>query len=163
MNLDEKQKKTVASWIQDGLKLSEIQKRLATEFGLNLTYMDVRLVVDDLKLVPKDVPRVEKTLSSAVAPAGAAPLDQKLPEPEEESTPALPGSGKVSITVDSIARPGSLVSGSVTFSDGQSGIWYLDQYGRMGIGPKQAGYKPSAADMQAFQQTLERELAKMGL
>jgi hypothetical protein len=32
----------------------------------------------------------------------------------------------------------------------------------MGLGPKQAGYKPSAPDLQAFQQALERELAKLG-
>ena len=31
MNLDDAQRKTVAGWIADGLKLSEIQNRLSTE------------------------------------------------------------------------------------------------------------------------------------
>src|SRR5919197_4497994 len=54
MNLDDAQKRTVAEWIAQGLKLSEIQKRLSEELGLHLTYMEIRLLVDDLKLTPKD-------------------------------------------------------------------------------------------------------------
>ena len=64
--------------------------------------------------------------------------------------------------MDQITRPGSLVSGKVTFSDGQVADWYLDQTGRLGVVPKQAGYKPSAADVQQFQIALEREVAKLG-
>ena len=54
MNLDEAQRQRVTAWILQGAKLSEIQTRLAAEFGLRLTYMEVRLLVDDLKLTPKD-------------------------------------------------------------------------------------------------------------
>src|SRR5689334_12029302 len=57
MNLDEAQRKKVAAWIAEGLKLSEIQNRLASELDVRLTYMDVRLLVDDLKLTPKDQER----------------------------------------------------------------------------------------------------------
>jgi transposase len=56
MNLNETQRQRVAAWINEGLKLAEIQKRLETEFGLRVTYLDVRLLVDDLKLKPKDPP-----------------------------------------------------------------------------------------------------------
>ncbi len=167
MNLDDAQKKTVAGWIADGQKLSDIQKRLMTEFGLNLTYMEVRFLVDDLKLVPKDppAPKAEKPIelpapTPELKPAAAA--EPSPPEPAEGELPAAPGLGKVSVVVDTVARPGALVSGTVTFSDGQGGIWYLDQMGRLGIGPKQQGYKPSAADLQIFQQALETELSKIG-
>src|SRR3989442_14518742 len=54
MNLDDTQKKKVTEWIAQGLKLSEIQKLLGDELGLRLTYMEARLLVDDLKLIPKD-------------------------------------------------------------------------------------------------------------
>jgi len=165
MNLDDAQKKAVASWIADGLKLSDIQKRLATEFGLNLTYMDVRFLVDDLKLIPKDVPKVEKNLALPTPPQNQqSPSASAEPVPDlaEDESPAPVGTGKVSLSVDTVARPGTLVSGSVTFSDSQGGVWYLDQMGRLGIGPKQQGYKPSAADLQAFQQALETELSKIG-
>jgi hypothetical protein len=66
------------------------------------------------------------------------------------------------VAVDQIARPGALVSGSVTFSDGMKADWYLDQTGRLGLIAKQQGYKPSQADVQQFQMALEREMAKMG-
>ena len=165
MNLDDAKKKAVASWIAEGLKLSDIQKRLATEFGLNLTYMEVRFLVDDLKLVPKDPPKVEKNLAlppSNPNPKVPAATEEPLHDLGEDEPPTTTGAGKVSLSVDAVARPGTLVSGSVTFSDGQGGIWYLDQMGRLGIGPKQQGYKPSAADLQAFQQALETELSKIG-
>ena len=59
-------------------------------------------------------------------------------------------------------RPGAVVSGKVTFSDGQNAEWYLDQMGRLGVVPAQQGYKPAAADVQQFQAALQSELAKMG-
>ena len=54
MNLTEEQRQRVTAWIAQGAKLAEIQNRLASEFGLKLTYMETRFLVDDLKLVPKD-------------------------------------------------------------------------------------------------------------
>ena len=107
---------------------------------------------------------MDKPLSPPPPTAAGALPDAGESHKEDVSSPApLGGSGKVSISVDTIARPGTMVSGNVTFSDGQSAIWYLDQTGRLGLGPKQPGYKPSAADLQSFQQTLEVELSKLGL
>src|SRR6185436_11812062 len=115
MNMDDAQKREVSRWIADGLKLADIQKRLQAEFDINLTYMEVRLLVDDLKLVPKDPPpKTEKTL---VAPAADAPppapdaLSGLTPD-EPPPDPAAPlGQTKVSVSVDALARPGSMVSG----------------------------------------------------
>ena len=168
MNLDEAQRQRVTAWILEGAKLSEIQTRLAEEFSLRLTYMDVRLLVDDLKLTPKD-PEPPK----AAAQIGAAPAAAKPEKPQNggrgatvaniSGDEASPPTGSVAVTVDQIARPGAIVSGKVTFSDGQQADWYLDQTGRLGVVPKQQGYKPSAADVQQFQVTLQNELARMGL
>jgi transposase len=71
MNLDESQRQKVAAWIADGAKLSEIQTRLMSEFGLKLTYMEVRFLVDDLKLTPKDPepPKVAAPVAEAAKPA----------------------------------------------------------------------------------------------
>src|SRR5216683_628050 len=71
MNLDESQRKKVAEWIAQGLKLSEIQNRLQSELGLKLTYMEVRLLVDDLKLTPKDIEPVKPALSPLAAAAAS--------------------------------------------------------------------------------------------
>ncbi len=155
MNLTEEQRQRVTAWILEGSKLSEIQNRLLSEFKLKFTYMEVRFLVDDLKLTPKD-PEPPKV----VAPPAASPAKltaEKNPAPEG----TLPASG-VSVSVDQIAKPGAIVSGKVTFSDGQSADWILDQTGRLGVVPKQAGYKPSAADVQDFQVALQAEIAKLG-
>ena len=160
MNLDESQRNKVAAWIADGLKLSEIQNRIVSELGLRLTYMEVRLLVDDLKLTPKD-PEPPKPAPVPDAPAMMpAPVPSPLAPLADEPTKPV---GGVSVAVDQLARAGTLVSGGVTFSDGQRADWYLDQAGRLGVSPVQQGYKPSAADVQQFQIALQDELAKLGL
>ena len=155
MNLDEAQRQKVA-WIADGAKLAEIQTRLMSEFNLKFTYMEVRFLVDDLKLTPKD-PEPPKV----AAPVAEAP---KPADPKSAPPPAGPAgaTGGVSVTVDQLARPGAIVSGKVAFSDGQQADWYLDQTGRLGVVTKQTGYKPSAADVQQFQAALQSEMARMG-
>jgi len=151
MNLTDEQRQRVTAWILQGAKLSEIQNRLMSEFNVKLTYMEVRLLVDDLKLTPKD-PEPPKT--------EAAATDVKKVAPEKPVD--APKTTGVAVTVDQLARPGAVVSGKVTFSDGQNADWYLDQMGRLGVVPAQQGYKPSATDVQQFQAALQNELAKMG-
>ena len=151
MQLDETQKQKVAQWINEGQKLSEIQKRLEKELGLHLTYLEVRFLVDDLKLKPKDP---------------EPPAQPKEPAPEQPAEPAAeePGVlGSVKVSVDQIARPGALVSGKVTFSDGKGAEWFLDQTGRLGIVPPEKGYKPSQEDLQEFNIQLQNEFQKLGL
>ena len=164
MNLDEGQRKKVAEWIAQGLKLSEIQTRLGTELGVAMTYMDVRLLVDDLKLVPKDSePR--KPLSSTLnnqAPAESSASQQPAQRPQQNPASPAGATGTVSLAVDQLARPGAMVSGKVTFTDGNRADWYIDQTGRLGLVPQQAGYRPPAGDLQQFQAALEVELSKLG-
>jgi len=167
MNLDESQRKKVTEWIGQGLKLSEIQGRLGSELGLTMTYMEVRLLVDDLKLTPKDIerPKTPQTgLASPPAPSNPpSPAAASKPIAETSTTEPAPAGGGVSVTVDHLARPGALVSGKVTFSDGNRADWYLDQTGRLGLSPQLPGYRPPPADVQQFQSALESELSKMGL
>jgi hypothetical protein len=169
MNLDEAKKQTVAAWIAEGLKLSEIQKRLESELGIKMTYMEVRFLLDDLKVIPKDPipappPKPIGPAQSAKNEAAAEledsdALEDELPGPEMESGP---GSGNVKVTLDKITKPGSVVSGSVTFSDGKQAGWSLDQFGRLGMAPAEKGYRPPPADVQEFQLALQSELAKLG-
>lgn len=165
MQLTDEQKQKVSAWIAEGLKLSDIQVRLADEFGLRLTYMDVRFIVDDLKLMPKDPPAPEKPAEPASPAPGAMPAPVSQPaQSAPSSLLAEPGApaGKVAVTVDEIARPGAIASGKVTFSDGKKAEWYLDQTGRLGVVAQEQGYRPPQADVETFQQQLDHELAKMG-
>lgn len=160
MQLEQAQKEKVSAWIAEGRSLSEIQKLLDSELNLRLTYLEVRFLVDDLKLTPKDTVHAEAP-KPVVAPAAG----QAAPAPGQEAeTPAeeAAGLGGVSVTVDTLTRPGAMVSGGVTFSDGKKAKWYLDQTGRLGLAPEQQGYRPSAEDVQEFQMLLQRELQGMG-
>jgi len=168
MNLDEAQRQKVVAWIAQGLKLAEIQNRLISECGLTLTYMEVRMLVDDLKLMPKD-PEPPKPVEpvvplSAARPAATAPSPLVGPG-AAIPTPGQPaaGPGKVSVTVDQITRPGAVVSGQVAFTDGKTAGWQIDQTGQLRLMSPTPGYRPPAADVQQFQMLLESELAKLGM
>ena len=174
MSLTPEQKQTVASWVAAGDNLSAVQKKLAEQFKVSLTYRDVRFLVDDLNLELKDpAPKVDTSDVSKGAPPkapekkgmidrlkekvglapGAVEEDDLPPEdlPDTaEDFPAPPaGASNVTVDLDRIVRPGFMVSGSVTFSDGVSGKWALDQQGRLMLETPQKGYQPVAADVQA--------------
>lgn len=83
MNLNNEQKNAVARWVADGATLSEVQTKIADEFGVKLTYMDVRFLVDDLDLELQDKPE-------PAAPAAAAPTG--VPANVPAGTPPRPGS-----------------------------------------------------------------------
>ncbi|MEN9572303.1 MAG: hypothetical protein RL514_158 [Verrucomicrobiota bacterium] len=161
MNLTDAQKQQISTWLEQGLKVADVQKKMAAELGVTMTYMEVRFLLDDLRLKPKD-PEPPKTPEPA---APAAPDAAALASPE--ALAAVPAAGPtalgtVKMAVDTLARPGTVVSGKVTFSDGQTADWYLDQMGRMGVVPAQKGYKPSQPDVMEFQDLLQLELQKLG-
>ncbi len=173
MTLTPEQKQTVTSWVAAGDNLSTVQKKLSAQFQLSLTYMDVRFLVDDLGLELKNAaPKLATDLGKA-APANPADsrtaATEKLAEEgiddDAEGFDAPPGGGAVKITVDSVTLlPSALASGTVTFSDGVTGKWIVDNSGRPGMTEiSQPGYRPSPADAQAFMQELSRALQKKGL
>lgn len=168
MNLNDDQKRQVAAWLNQGLKLSEVQKRLESDFGLRPTYMEVKLLVSELNVLPKDPPAPAAPKPVAPATGGPQPsAPSAIPDPLKPATadspaPVPPGAGRVAVSVDQLTRPGAVVSGAVTFSDGNSASWYIDQSGRLGLIAKTAGYRPPAQDVQQFQAILESELAKQG-
>lgn len=79
---------------------------------------------------------------------------------EDAGVPPVPGG--VALEIDRIVRPGAVVSGSVTFSDGVSGKWALDQAGRLMLDTGNPGYKPSPSDVQSFQRELSLVLQQHG-
>lgn len=94
------------------------------------------------------------------------PPEETLPEDEDldEGIPPAAGPTHVSVTVDKVTlMPGALASGTVTFSDGVTGKWIVDNYGRPGFTEiSKPGYRPSADDAQAFMQELSAALQKRG-
>ena len=164
MNLTDAQKQQITTWLEQGLKVADVQKKMAAELGVTMTYMEVRFLLDDLRLKPKDPEPPKQPAVPPAAPASAgmpaAGVSPASPALAPDAAPAALGAVKLS--VDTLARPGTVVSGKVTFSDGQSADWYLDQMGRMGVVPVQKGYKPSQVDVMEFQELLQIEMQKLG-
>lgn len=110
---------------------------------------------------------IEKLKEKVGLAPGAVEEDELSPEALEDAAaedfPAPPaGAGKVALELDRLMRPGFMVSGSVTFSDGVSGKWALDQQGRLLLETPQKGYQPGPADVQAFQRELQVQLQRQG-
>jgi len=163
MNLTDEQKKIVAGWLEEGLSVADVQNKLSQELSVSMTYMEVRFLLDDLALAPKDAE--EETPDEEPTPA-----DEELPVKEAEAVlddpgaePPPAGNGAVTVTADQVVRPGAMASGKVTFSDGITAAWYIDQFGRLGVVADDKNYKPSQDDLMAFQAQLQEELARMGM
>jgi hypothetical protein len=92
--------------------------------------------------------------------------DEPAFDDEEEGVDELlpEGASNVSVSVDKVTLiPGALASGTVTFSDGVTAKWIVDQYGRPGFTEvSKPGYRPTADDGQAFMQELSVALQKRG-
>ncbi len=173
MKLNNEQLNEVATWFAGGASVAEIQKRVAEEFGVSLTYLDARLLVAELPQPEES----DEILAEDGMPAEQASAEQGQEIPAEQDISAeqastgqgqrIPaeqeGYGELTLDVDAIMIPGTMASGNVTFSDGVSGKWYLDQSGRLGLGNIPEGYRPSQADSAMFQQKLMDALRAKGL
>ena len=124
----------------DGASMSDLQRHLKEDFGHTLTYMDTRFLILDL-----GIELIEETKA-----------EDKKEEVKPEPT------GVVNVTMDTLTLPGAMVSGKVTFSDGETAVWMLDQTGRPGLDPDTPGYRPSQEDVMEFQVQLRALIEKSG-
>lgn len=154
MELSDAQKVAVTQWIQEGRSLADVQRSLREDFEISITYMDVRFLVDDL-----DIAVVEEEPEAPEVEAG----EDATTEPAEAELVDEGGHGAVTVDVDAIPRPGSLVNGTVVFSDGVSLGWQLSAAGQLGLIPgDDPEYRPNPEDVQSFQSQLEEVLRKKG-
>ncbi len=146
MKLTPEQEAAVRTWVADKATLNDLQNRLRDELGLRLTFMEVRFLVLDLNLeLYTPPPEVEE------------------PEPEEPELVDGPPMDGVYLSVDEIMLPGTMASGKVTFSDGVTASWYVDQSGRLAVQAPEVGYQPPTADVPSFQSQLQGVLRQLGM
>jgi len=165
MELNSSQKQQVAEWAAAGDSLSALQEKIATELGIKLTYMETRFLIEDIEVDLTDGQPAEEAPgdeNSADADQAAETADAEPVDLEDAGFDGEAGSGRVSVSVDKITRPGAVVSGDVTFSDGKTASWTLDQMGQLRLIPAEEGYQPGQDDIQAFQTALQAELQKQG-
>ena len=177
--LSEEQKSAVAEWFAAGAGVAEIQKRISEEFGIDLTYLDVRLLVADLPQPAEPEPPASEPAAEASGlgedaagfdaasgesesefPDAAKPTQGTMPQDETSGEQPL---AELSVSVDPLAPPGAIACGSVVFSDGTAGKWVLDQMGRLGLSGLPEGYRPPPEDGAQFQPKLVAALRAKGL
>lgn len=152
MELNDIQKQAVRGWAEKGMGLSEIQKNLQSEFGVSLTYMDVRFLVLDLQCSIKD----RETKPEPKPEAPAAPADD-----DTDEAGGMAGGG-VMVDLDRVVKAGSVISGTVVFSDGVRASWAVDNMGRMVLDAGNPAYRPSQEDIRSFQVELKRLVERRG-
>ena len=135
----------VRQWASLGVDLNGIQKNLAAECGVHMTYMDVRFLL------------LDHGIEIATA---AVPVEEKKPEPapEPESAPQPAADGKLVVTLDELTLPGTLISGKVAFASGTRGGWQIDQLGRFAWNALEG--QPTPEELQAFQMELTKLLSR---
>lgn len=176
--LNDIQKQEIAGWLGDGASLSEVQRRIKDEFGISMTYMDVRFLVLDIGAQVKDrksdepkapeqkavsgedVAQTVQDDTSATPDALGDAADNGADAADGYTPPGMDGTSSVKVELDRIVRAGAMASGTVTFSDGVTGSWYLDRFGRLGLTKvSKPDYQPSRSDLEEFQIVLQEKLA----
>jgi hypothetical protein len=167
----------IAQKLNEGMPLAELQRLLADDYDLRMTFLELRLIAADLSVdwQKQDKPKVAAPTETAAATELAADEDGDFAEADadgsddaedfaneaDEAGEAGEGSG-TRVTLDSQPRRGTSMSGSVRFASGLHGEWFMDQMGRPGLqlAEGQEG-QPSEEDIMEFQSQLGALLQEM--
>ncbi len=170
---DKEQIESIKNWVVQGASISDVQSKLKEEFGVVMTYMDVRFLIDDLGVelvsTPEPVEEVSNAEENIASDASsensncesleedASGIDATIPmQPDEQGVP-IQGAG-VKVSVSPIQRPDCIISGDVEFSDGSKAEWRIDRMGQLGLVPADPTMNPSQSDIMEFQRQLQQLL-----
>ncbi len=160
--------------LNEGMSLSDVQKLLAQDYNVRMTYLDLRLLADGLAVnwqkldKPKPAPAPADPAAAGVespdeaaaadADADADDADDADADLEEEDEAAEPGATKV--TLDAAPRPGMILSGMVRFASGLRAGWMMDRQGRLNLDLPDDGEQPTPEDVQGFQDELRQVMRR---
>jgi len=145
---DQERNQLIARKLGEGLSLSDVQKLLAQEYGIRMTYLELRLLAAELPVDWRSQEPAKKP-----EPAKATVMD----EDDDEEEPAT----RTVVTVSKLVRPGAAMSGDVTFASGAKAEWFVDTMGRLGLNPASGSARPTQDDLREFQIELQRKLSGM--
>ena len=166
--------------LNSGMSLSDLQKLLDSEYGMKMTYFELRMIVSGLRIdwdkqekkqrpvIP--TPQAPSPAPKAPAPKQEASLDglaedsQPLDDEDEEETDDNDETddtddGNTVVTIYDSPMPGAVMSGSVKFASGASGTWMMNRMGQLGLASLDEGSEqPTQDDLMLFQQELQSVL-----
>ena len=172
----------IASQLNAGVSLSDVQTKLAQEYGVKMTYFELRMLAMGLAVdwEKQDKPKPAATPAPVVAaPQEAAANDDDMAAADDfnaddaEDTEAEPtdnddneepdddeaaAEGETKIVLDETPHPGAALSGTAVFASGASGKWALSRNGRLGFEPDEGSKEPDENDWQLFQAELQKTL-----
>ena len=141
--MEESLEKKIWQMFEQGLSDNEILDALLAE-DESITYMELRVLRADYEEQhPETVETPDESDTETVDDA------TKQEEPQE------------TVTVDSIKKPGALLSGKGNLPSGAKISWILDQFGRINIIPEGTN-EPTQDDLQVFQTELRNVLQRSG-
>lgn len=152
---NDERKPIIQKLLTEGLTLSQILDFLRNEKGDTITYMELRLLLSEMPNVK--LPEKERPKSPVLPPTPVT-----APPVTPGGAPAAAPGGKLSISVDQMPAPGSMLSGYARFASGAKAHWFLDEMGRLGLEPELGTGKPTPVDMQEFSTELRRMLQQAG-
>lgn len=132
----------IAEQLNQGVKLSTIQTMLEKDFGIKLTFMELRLIASDLEV------NWDKQ--------GHVPREEIKVTPKAVKTPCE----TALITISKITKPGTMINGEVTFKSGNRAEWWIDSTGRPGLNPLEGYDPPEQEDIPDFSMRLQEVLAQ---
>ena len=68
MDLTIEQRQAVKRWVDEGVGLSQVQTRIKAEFGVSLTFLATRMLVQEIGANLKDKPEPKKPASPPRCP-----------------------------------------------------------------------------------------------
>ena len=173
----------IASKLNAGVSLSDVQTKLAQEYGVKMTYFELRMLAMGLAVdwEKQDKPKPAATPAPVVAaPQEAAANDDDMAATDDfnaEDTEAEPtddddneepdddeaaADGETKIVLDETPHPGAALSGTAVFASGASGKWALSRNGRLGFEPDEGSEEPDENDWQLFQAELQKTIQSIG-
>ena len=173
--------------LNSGMSLSDLQKLLDSEYGMKMTYFELRMIVSELKIewdkqekkrrpaiaaqpapAPKTMhaPKREDVSDNPMAASEDASddaveenADDDVVDEEDNETEKESAEGETDVTIDDTPMPGAVMSGSVKFASGASGKWMMNRMGQLGLASLDEGSEqPTQDDLMLFQQELQAAL-----
>ena len=170
----------IASQLNAGVSLSDVQTKLAQEYGVKMTYFELRMLAMGLAVdwEKQDKPKPAAAPAPVVAAPQQAAADDDMAaaddfnaddaedteaEPADDDDNEEPGDdeaadGETKIVLDETPHPGAALSGTAVFASGASGKWALSRNGRLGFEPDEGSKEPDENDWQLFQAELQKTL-----
>jgi hypothetical protein len=151
-------KNIVADMLSERLSPSEIQKQLAEKKDIRITFLDLKLIISEIKNSAETLDKNDtRNRKNDIPPAKEDNRAEVHSEKEQTVDAEIMDEGATVVEMEKLLKPGAVLCGKVKFASGAKADWSVDHYGRLSFA-NSAG-KPSPQDLKLFQAELQRKIS----